>query len=53
MMQLGNAFQGKSWARCWQAIESDLALVDDRWYHRAWLAEGTECYHAPKNSPRT
>ena len=40
MMELGNAFQGKTCARCRQALQSDLAFEDDLWYHRACLEEG-------------
>jgi hypothetical protein len=41
MMQLGNDFQGKKCARCWQAIQSDPAFADNLWYHRTCLEEGT------------
>ena len=40
MIQLGNTFQGKTCARCRQAIESDPAFADDLWYHRTCLEEG-------------
>ena len=40
MMQLDQAFQGKTCAYCRQALQSDPAFDDDLWYHRACLEEG-------------
>ena len=40
MVQLGNTFQGKTCARCREAIQSDPAFADDLWYHRTCLEEG-------------
>jgi hypothetical protein len=45
MLQLGNTFQGKTCARCRQAIESDPAFAEDLWYHRTCLEEGNRALH--------
>ena len=44
MMQLDQAFQGKTCAYCRQALQSDPAFDDDLWYHRACLEEGKKAH---------